>query len=242
MFGELISGIGNIAGTIAKNKAGKKAAEIQQAGTDRSLGIEQGLFDKTAADWSPYQDAGKNALSGMGDADFQRDFTANDFTKDPGYDFRMAEGQKALERSAAAKGGIQSGGFAKALSQYGQNFASNEYGNAYKRFNDDRDRRFGRLGTVAGYGQNANQAMQGARDAHSGRMSDLIMGNAGNQGLAKTSAAGNWAGTFAHIGGMAKAKMDQVGKMGGSMAGVPSGGGASLATMNTPEYGWGGSR
>lgn len=52
---------------------------------------------------------------------------------DPGYQFRVSEGMKALERSAAAKGTLISGGQFKAAQQYGQNLASQEYQNAYER-------------------------------------------------------------------------------------------------------------
>jgi len=54
---------------------------------------------------------------------------------DPGYLFRLSEGQKVLENSAAARGGLLSGQTGKALQQYGQNFASNEFGNIYDRYN-----------------------------------------------------------------------------------------------------------
>ncbi|MFK5283483.1 hypothetical protein ACI3PL_28310, partial [Lacticaseibacillus paracasei] len=52
--------------------------------------------------------------------DFNRDFTMADFTADPGYAFRMREGQRAIESSAAARGGLLSGGTGKALVNYGQ--------------------------------------------------------------------------------------------------------------------------
>ena len=64
------------------------------------------------------------------------DFTVPDalnFQQDPSYQFRFNEGQKALQRSAAARGTLLSGGFAKALQNYGQQAASQEYGNAYDR-------------------------------------------------------------------------------------------------------------
>lgn len=60
-------------------------------------------------------------------------FTAADLETDPGYQFRLAEGNKALERSAAAKGILQSGGTLKALTKYGQDAASQEYANAWDR-------------------------------------------------------------------------------------------------------------
>jgi hypothetical protein len=52
---------------------------------------------------------------------------------DPGYAFRMQEGMKAINASAAAKGGLQSGAALKAAQQYGQGLASQEYGQSYNR-------------------------------------------------------------------------------------------------------------
>ncbi|MFH1740584.1 MAG: hypothetical protein ABIH23_16370 [bacterium] len=56
-----------------------------------------------------------------------------DWQTDPGYQFRMQQGQKALEASAAAKGGLMSGGTLKALTEYGQGMGAQEYQNIYNR-------------------------------------------------------------------------------------------------------------
>jgi hypothetical protein len=55
----------------------------------------------------------------------------------PGYQFRLQQGQRALEQSAAARGVLNTGGTLKDLLQYGQDFASNEYGNVYNRSVND---------------------------------------------------------------------------------------------------------
>jgi hypothetical protein len=57
----------------------------------------------------------------------------NMLNMDPGYNFRLGEGMKSLERNAAARGGLISGGALKAATRYGQDYASNEFGNAYNR-------------------------------------------------------------------------------------------------------------
>lgn len=83
---------------------------------------------------------------------------------DPGYQFRLQQGQKALENSAAARGGLLSGGTGKALQQFGQDYASNEYGNVYNRalgqfqqryniFQNNQANLFNRLSALAGGGQ-----------------------------------------------------------------------------------------
>ncbi len=70
---------------------------------------------------------------------------------DPGYNFRRQEGLDIREHSAAVRGGLLSGPGAERLERYGQDYASNEY-----------QKLFGRLSTIAGYGQGATgQAGQG---------------------------------------------------------------------------------
>lgn len=100
------------------------------------------------------------------DADFgrlNRGFTSEDFVKDPGYEFRLGEGMKGLERSAAARGGLLSGAALKAASRYNQDFASNEYGKSFDRYNTEQSNRFNRLASIAGIGQTA--AMQTGQNA-----------------------------------------------------------------------------
>ena len=63
----------------------------------------------------------------------QFEFNSDDLMKDPGYKFRLEEGNKAIERNAASRGFLQSGRTMKSLGQYSQGLASQEYGKAYGR-------------------------------------------------------------------------------------------------------------
>jgi hypothetical protein len=94
------------------------------------------------------------------------------FQTDPGYQFRFEEGQRALDRGAAARGGLLSGGYGRKAIRYGQGFASNEFGNVYNRIAN-----IAGLGQV-GAGQSGGYAMQAGQG----------MGNAaGNAGFARAS-------------------------------------------------------
>lgn len=114
-----------------------------------------------------------------------RDFGLEDFTKDPGYDFRLSEGEKGINRSLAARGGLFSGAAGKALSRYNQDFASNEYGNAYNRYNTNQGNKFNRLASLAGIGQSAtNQVQQAGQNAANNISSNMIgSGNAQASGI-----------------------------------------------------------
>lgn len=141
----------------------------------------------------PQAQAAMDAQNAPRSADFgalTKKFTLADYEADPGYAFRLTEGQKALDRSAAARGGLQSGSALKAAARFGQDYASNEYGNAYTRFNTDQSTKFNRLASLAGIGQTANAASAAAGQNYANQAGGYAMTNAANQGNAAL-AAGN---------------------------------------------------
>lgn len=117
----------------------------------------------------PVDDLNAPSQGTTAQGDFNRDFTASDFRVDPGYQFRLDEGMRGIENSAAARGGALSGANLKDLTKYSQGVADQTYGDAYQRFNADRDRRFNRLSSLAGLGQTAtaNTQAMGERNAAS---------------------------------------------------------------------------
>lgn len=218
-----IGAAGSIAGSAISSGAASDAAAGQAQAAHEANQMQQHMYDQTRADQEPWRQAGIKALGGMQDADFQRDFTGADFTKDPGYDFRMQQGMKGVENSAAARGGLLSGRTAKALTQYGQDFASNEYNNAYNRFNADRDRRFNRLSSLAGTGQTATNSVNAAGMNSANNMGNNTMGAANAAGAAGMAGANAWGNT---LSGLGRAGSDAV------MMNHYFPGGKSVATQN----------
>lgn len=182
-----IVGTAVIGGAMQSNAA-KSAAKTQANATRDATAAELEMFNQTREDQKPWREAGQTALKQLtaGTADggeFNRRFTMADFTRDPGYEFRLGQGQQALERSAAARGGVMNGGTLKALTRYGQDFASNEFNNSYSRWNNDQTTRFNRLSTVAGLGQTANNVT-----AQLGQQTASSIGNNITSGAAATAA------------------------------------------------------
>jgi hypothetical protein len=68
--------------------------------------------------------------------------TALEASNDPGYQFRLEQGQHALESSAAAKGLLRTGGTLKDLMEYGQNFATQTYTDVFNRALSAYDRQY----------------------------------------------------------------------------------------------------
>lgn len=195
--GAAVAGIG---GALIQGGAAKDAAQTQADAAAQANKMQWDMYQQNRTDQQPWREAGANALSGLADPSFQHDFTMGDYQKDPGYDFRMNEGQKALERSAAARGGLQSGGTLKALDRYGQDYASNEYQNAYNRFNTNQTQRFNRLSSIAGLGQTANAQTNAAGMNYANQAGSNSMGAANAAGAAGIAGANAWGGALSGIG------------------------------------------
>jgi hypothetical protein len=163
-------------GGAALSSQGQKAAANTQADAAKATGdMQYQQYMQTREDQTPWRDAGVNALGKMQAGEFAQPgafkFGASEFNanQDPGYAFRVSEGQKALDRSAAARGGLISGGALRAATRYGQDMGSQEYGNAFNRaltgYNADvarSDTGYNRLASMAGVGQTVNQQLGAA--------------------------------------------------------------------------------
>lgn len=185
--------IAGITGAVISSNAAGSAATKQSNAADYATQVQQQEYNQTRADQQPWRDAGASALSQMGDPSFSKTFNPTDMeTVDPGYAFRMKQGQDALERSAAARGGLQSGGTLKAITQYGQDYASGEYQNAYNRFTNDQTNRFNRLSSIAGLGQTANGQVAQAGQTFATNAGQNAMGAANASGAAGIAGANAW--------------------------------------------------
>ena len=133
----------------------QRAAMLAQPGTAFNA-YKKAIQNKTVED-SPafWKTRDVNGAGGQGEeyGQLQQRFNNQLFEQDPGYQFRMDEGARAVDSSAAARGGLLSGAAIKANQRYGQGFASNEYDNAYNRFTNDQGNRYNRLASMAGQGQ-----------------------------------------------------------------------------------------
>ena len=193
------------AGKNAKKQA-KLAAAAALAESQKAQAVNTQYYDQNRIDqarineenkayMAPYRQAGlagQNQLltlmglqgGNAGAADFGRyakDFQMSDFQQDPGYAFRMSEGLKAMNAAAAARGGLMSGGALKAGQQYGQDMGSQEYQNAYQRYQTNRANQLNPLGALASSGQNAAQNTSATNALYGGQMGDASRAYAGSQ-------------------------------------------------------------
>lgn len=161
------AGASLVGGYMASKGAGD-AARTQADAAVRAAQIQKEMFDEQQRLSAPYREAGVTGqnrlmeLLGLGGntgaegyGRYSKDFGMSDFQADPGYAFRLSEGQKALDRQAAARGGLISGGALKAATRYGQDMGSQEYGNAYNRYQTNRTNQLAPLGSLMSSGQAA---------------------------------------------------------------------------------------
>lgn len=202
--------IGAITGSNSQAKAAKSAANQQYQASKEATQVQKDMYDQTRKDLSPYAQAGGTALSqlmgGMGpNGQFMQEYSGQDIYDDPSYQFRLQQGRDSIQSGAAAQGGLLSGATQKALLNYGQDAASQEYGNAYNRFNADQTNQYNRLSNLVGLGQNAaaqqgNAGMQTAQAVANNTMAGA------NAQAAGTIAAGNrTANNFSSLVGAAGA-------------------------------------
>jgi len=132
----------------------RESAQIQQRIAEQQMALEREQFNRQIELQQPFHTAGVNALNQLVPlASNYTPFGMEQFQADPGYSFRMSEGMKALERSAAARGGLLSGSGMKNIQRFGQNLASDEYTNAFNRYQIERNARLNPLQSLAGAGQ-----------------------------------------------------------------------------------------
>lgn len=167
---------------------------LGEFGTDATGGP---LYDynPSTGEWSPSTTPSQGGTYNAQLGDFgslSRDFGMADFQADPGLQFRMDRGQQALERSAAAGGRFLGGGTLKALTRYGQDFGSQEYGNAFNRFQTNRNARFNQLAAVAGIGQTANGQLAQLGQQNATTQGNNLMGAATVGGNAAMAGAAGW--------------------------------------------------
>jgi len=192
----IIPAAASLIGGSQQSRAAEKAAETTGAASDRAVALQQRAYDENVARQQPFYQAGVNALPELVNASRYQNFGMNQFTADPGYAFRLSEGQKALERSAAARGGLLSGGTGKALQRFGQDYGSQEYTNAFNRYQTERAARLNPLQSLTGMAQTTANTLGTVGQNMAGNIGNVYMDQGVNRGNALL--AGNQARSSAY--------------------------------------------
>lgn len=167
----LISAGTSIAGGLMGSSASKSAAAQQAKSAQDALDFQKQVFNQQQTNQQPFLDSGKTSLSklmegisngtfGAGAA-FQAP-TAEQARATPGYQFNLAEGDRAIERGQAAAGGAFTGGTLKALQGRSTDLANSTYQQTFQNAMSgyqanlaNQQQQFGELFAPAQLGENA---------------------------------------------------------------------------------------
>ena len=177
-----------VIGGAAASRGASRAARAQTQAADQAAQVQREIFERQTELQEPFRQAGITSqnellrLLGLGGeagtpgyGSIGAPFTAEQMQADPGYAFRLAEGEKALGRMQAARGQYLGGGAIRAGTRYGQERGSQEYMNAFNRAQALLGTRLGALGSLYGAGQAAAQQVGQQAGQMGTNVSNLLM-------------------------------------------------------------------
>lgn len=215
-----VGGIGSaVVGAGASTKAADaqadaalQAAQLQAKAQADALAFQKQVYDTGQTNEAPFLAAGQGAVTQLSSliqpgGELARGWTgsfapptAEEAEATPGYQFQLAEGEKALQQSAAASGNLLTGGTLKALNNYAQGVASTNYQQvfnnkltayqqAYNQFVNNQTTRYNQLAGLAGTGQIAAGQLGSQGSSAAGTNASTLLGGAQAQGQYLTGAA-----------------------------------------------------
>lgn len=143
--------IGALTGTIGMfqgSKASDRAANHQVSG-----------MQAAQAELDPYMQSGKQAntmlQNQLSSGQLGGSFNPGNLTEDPGYKFRLEQGEQALGRKQSAGGSYYSGAALKEAQRFGQGLADQTYNDAYNRWLQQQQNTYNMLSGQQNQGQTA---------------------------------------------------------------------------------------
>jgi hypothetical protein len=206
----VISAGASIFGGVMQASSQDKATKAATEATDKELALKKEIFESNKAGAEPWITAGKEALATLtqklsdGSFDLSK-YGMEELLQDPGYQFRLSEGTRALEGAAAARGKFLSGDQLLGIQEYGQQMASQEFGNAFARTQSERDATYGRLRDASMSGLGAQNALAGVASNYADSAGGAI--RAGGQ--AQATGAANIGNIWANAAGGVASSVNQ---------------------------------
>ena len=177
--------VAGLASAYMGSQASQNAANTQANSAAAATAQQQAALDKQIALNQPFYDVGVAANKGLST---QAPYTpaAFNFQADPGYAFTLAQGNKQMNATAAARGGLISGNALTAGQQYGQGLGSTYYQQAYNNYLANNAQ------NLQAYNTNtANQQFLANQGQSSANQTANSIGNFGNSAASNTIGAGN---------------------------------------------------
>jgi len=251
-MGDIVNSVADVFGFGPASKqasAVTSAAETGAGAARYAADIQRQMFEKQLELQEPFRQAGLSGqnrlleLLGIGGTagapGYGRyataEFGMDKFQADPGYAFRMAEGMKALERSAAARGGLLSGATLKGTQRYGQDLASQEYQNAFNRYQTTRANTLNPYASLAGVAQTSANALGQAAGQYGANAGNIAMAGGANAANAQLALGNIRAQQFGNVANALGQGYDFY-KRGGFSDLFGSGGGGVMSTGTGEDF------
>jgi hypothetical protein len=222
----IIPAAASLIGGKMQADASRSAADTANAAADRAAELQRRMYEENVARQKPFYDVGVNALPGLVKASEYTPFSMKNFQQDPGYAFRLSEGQKQLDRQAASRGGLISGGALKAATRFGQEMGSQEYTNAFNRYQAEREARLRPLQALTGMGGTTANTLGTAGQTTASNIGNAYIGQGENTGNAMMLGAQTRASSYGNIAKLYDQNKPNFGNLFG-------GGGYTLPDPNT---------
>ena len=177
--------VAGLASAYMGSQASQSAANTQANSAANATAAQQAALDKQIALNQPFYDVGVGASK---DLSKQPAYTpaAFNFQADPGYAFTLEQGNKQMNATAAARGGLISGNALTAGQKYGQGLGSTYYQQAYNNYLANNAQ------NLQAYNTNtANKQFLANQGQSSANNTANAIGNFGNSSASNTIGAGN---------------------------------------------------
>jgi hypothetical protein len=191
-----------LVGAVAGSQASSRAARRQEQAANNATAEQRRQFDLLYGDQAQFREAGQNAVRELaGLSGYDPAPSAFEVMQEPGYQFGLEQGRNALEGSAAARGGLYSGRALKELTQFGNDYGTTRYGQAFDRRQQTFGNRWNRLASLAGLGQTSVQQTGGAGMGFGQMAGNNMMGAGNAQAAAGMQRANIWGNAANQLGG-----------------------------------------
>jgi hypothetical protein len=252
IIGAIVGAGASLIGGAMASSAADKAAKTQARSADKATELQKQMYEEGVVRQKPFYEAGltgQNRLMELlglgGDPNAQgygsamRPFGMSDFEADPGYAFRMKEGLKGLDQQAAARGGLISGNALRAAQQYGQDLGSQEYQNAYNRYQTNRTNVLNPLQSLLGQAQSTANTLGTSGQNYATNAGNTMMAAGNARASGYTGSADAWNRALGGAAGTVVSGLN-ANQMYGGGAGGYGPGSANWYGSNNSGYGFAG--
>lgn len=223
-IGAIVGGVSSLIGDVVGSNAASKAAaaqagaaqqaqQLEQNNANQALGLQKAAGQQAQSNLSPYQQAGTQALSKLNSLQPFQAPTATQAAATPGYQFQLQQGIKALQISAAARGGLLTGGTSKAINDYAQGTAASNYGNTYNQALQAYQTNTGNQFQLAGMGQNASTNLSSLQQQNANAGGGILENSAQQQAQQLNNAGAARASGYAAQGNILGNGISSIGNL-----------------------------